>query len=247
MPNPLEVTLHASGAETSSGSGTPVEVGARQALDAILTVTAADGLAVSIESGPSSSGPWTAAGEFETVAEGQRKLVVCPVGPWVRVVWDTAAPATFEVKATAHQVYVTPEDLAAMSLPEAATADMDPQIIARACIDVSNEADGYLRRRYSMPLTSGGSELTRKLAHILAYEVLRRRGFQPEGPDELVVVEKNESIKWLAKVGAGTVSPGIVDSTPLRSGSQARVANRSSSSVGSTCRGDGFWNRSTGD
>lgn len=64
-------------------------------------------------------------------------------------------------------------------------------------------ADDYLSSAYDLPLTSWGIGLRRRVCVIAAYDLLRVRGFNPEGSDALVVDAYHEALAWLEKVAKG--------------------------------------------
>ena len=236
MPYPLAVTLHPSGSESASGTGAPVDLGldvGREALELTLVVTAAAGsLKVKVETAPTASGPWRDAHQFEAAADGavpeQANIVIAPVARFCRATWAVVAgPFTFELAGRSHVLYVRPADVAQRSIQAEALEGIPAERLAEACLDASNKADGYFKRRYTMPLGSWGSDVRRELAHIAAFQIMSHRGFDPSGgTDSLIEKNHDMALKWLGQVGAGTVSPEIADSTPARSGSGARVYNR---------------------
>lgn len=234
MPDPLDVVLHASAAEAASGNGASVDLGVlRSAIGLVLEVTSGAGsLVVSLETGPTATGPWRAQGSFAAVVEpGHAELAFSPVSEFVRAAWVIASggPFEFDVRGTAHVVYCTPADLASSSLTTKALSATTQDVQARACIDASNEADGYLARRYTLPLTAWPSDLRRKVAAVAGCDVLMQRGFQPQGPDEMIVMAKRDALTWLGRVGSGAVSPpGIADSTPTKRGAAPRLTSAAS-------------------
>jgi phage gp36-like protein len=230
VPNPLAVTLHASAAESTSGNGAAVDLGTlRSAVLLVLEVLSGTGtLTVSLETAPTAGGPWRSQGAFAAfTAPGHAELAVAPTARYVRAAWTiVTGPWTFALTGDAHVVYCTPADLASASLTTKALSTTTQDVQAKACVDASNEADGYLGSRYTLPLTAWPSDLRRKVAAIAGCDVLTQKGFQPQGSDEMIVMNKRDAVTWLNRVGAGTVSPpGIIDSTPVKRGSAPRIAS----------------------
>jgi phage gp36-like protein len=66
-----------------------------------------------------------------------------------------------------------------------------------------------------LPLVSWSPDLTRAVCNIAAYDLMVRRGYNPEaGPDANIRDRYNDAIKWLTQVAQGAVTPVLVDSTP---------------------------------
>lgn len=241
MPNPLDVTLHESAEEAASGSGASVDLGdLRQAVGLVLEVLSGAGsLVVTLETAPTNAGPWRPQTSFAALAgTGHAELACSPVARFVRAAWTitSGGPFTFELRGTAHVVYCTPADLASATLTVKALSTTTQDVQAKACIDASNEADGYLASRYTLPLSAWPSDLRRKVAAMAACDVLTQRGFQPQGPDELIVQNRRDAVSWLMRVGAGTISPpGIADSTPAKRGSTPRLTSNPSRGWKDSC------------
>lgn len=230
MPNPIAVTLHASAAEAGSGQAAASDLGElRNACELVLEVLSGTGsLVVTLETAPSSSGPWRSQGAFPAfTAPGRAELAFAATGRFVRAAWTiVTGPWQFDLRGLGHVIYVTPQDLAGSSLTTKALENVSQDVKARACIAASDEADGYLASRYTLPLLQWPSDFRRKVGHVAGYEVLKQKGFQPQGSDEVVLLERDNAVKWLVRVSSGSVSPpGIVDSTPLKRGSAPRIAS----------------------
>lgn len=111
--------------------------------------------------------------------------------------------------------YATRDELArgglrAAALSGVSTADQDAALVA-----ASGEADGYLAKRYLLPLVAWGDDLRRRVVHIATYDLLATRGYAPaSGVDPLVAKRHDDAIFWLRDVAKGVVEPqGIVDSS----------------------------------
>jgi phage gp36-like protein len=98
----------------------------------------------------------------------------------------------------------------------------------------SARIDSYLRQQYVLPLTRVGQDVREACAIIAAYRVLSVRGLKPgENPeDQSIRIAYEDTIRWLEKIAAGSVSPDVDDSdtsTPA-AGEQAGAARVSSNS-----------------
>jgi phage gp36-like protein len=61
---------------------------------------------------------------------------------------------------------------------------------------------------FTVPLASWGDDLRRCVVHIASWDLMCRRGFDPENPaDQAVRLRYMDAIKWLERVAAGTVTP----------------------------------------
>jgi uncharacterized protein DUF1320 len=240
MANPLAVTPHASGPETSSGQGAAVDLQPlRSAVRLTLQITAVSGtsqiLSVTIQTSADGSTGWRTVGSFPSGSNIEaQKVTLADLDRWIRVAWTVAGSGspsfTFSVSGEAHVVYAGPADIQRFALPEVALTSVEPGFLAEQCIAATGEADARLPPRYTLPLAAWGDDLRARVAQIAAYLVLKHRGFNPElGNDQLIVIEKKEAEAWLSKAGAGTITPsGIVDATPAKRGGAPRVFNRPS-------------------
>lgn len=111
--------------------------------------------------------------------------------------------------------YAESADLYALGLPSAALADVPSENVTAALVAASGDADGYLSKRYTLPITEWGDDLTRRVAHIAAFDLLVTRGSRPGDGLDLIVKRNDDAIAWLRDVSRGIVEPqSIVDSTP---------------------------------
>lgn len=225
MANPLLITLQASAEQTASGSSTPIDVGALRKMARIrLEVEAISGttpsLTVTIDTGPSSSGPWRSLGSFTAAtAAGVQEKSFGELDRYVRVSWaiaGTDAPTfAFSVTGTAHVLYAAPSHVARYALPAVATSGLSTTDQLDSCLGATDEAEGYLNSAYTLPLTAWGEDLAKHVANLAGFDILRRRGFQPEGPDQVVIDGRDHALAWLKMVAGGRLRPvGILDSTP---------------------------------
>jgi phage gp36-like protein len=118
--------------------------------------------------------------------------------------------------------YAVAADLQRLSLPAAAltgisTADQDAALEA-----ASDLADSYLKTRFKIPLITWQDDLRRAVTHIAGYDLMVRRGYNPEaGADPNIRLRYEDAIRWLKYVALGTVSPDIKDSSAAGTLTQA--------------------------
>lgn len=111
--------------------------------------------------------------------------------------------------------YALAADLYALGLPSAALGDLSADAITAALVAASGAADGYLATRYKLPLVSCGDEVTRRVCHLAAFDLLTTRGTRPGDALDLIVKRNDDAIAWFRDVSRGLVQPaGIVDATP---------------------------------
>lgn len=78
----------------------------------------------------------------------------------------------------------------------------------------SDWIDGYLRRRYTLPLTAWKLDLRDACAAHAALKILTVRGFDPEDPaDKAVVKASADATTWADNVAKGWIDPGVTDSS----------------------------------
>jgi phage gp36-like protein len=228
VANPLSIVLAPSGAQSTSGSGAAVDIGALRTaarIDVVITTaTAGDDnlLALTLETGPSISGPWRAVqdlGTFLPPAGVQKaKAFVADLEQFVRVSWTISGSGpsfTFQVIGTAHVVYADPAAVREVGARKGLLTNVDDRDLAEFCILVSTEADGHLAIGRTLPLTAWDDDLRLHCAKIVVYRFLNAGGRMPTGPDDLIDTEFKDAVKWLRGVGNGSIDPpGLVDSTP---------------------------------
>ncbi len=111
--------------------------------------------------------------------------------------------------------YAEDTELFALGLPSAALADVSSETITAALVAASGDADGYLAKRYKLPLVEWGDDLTRRVAALAAFDLLTTRGSRPGDGLDLITKRADDATLWLRDVSRGIIEPqGIVDSTP---------------------------------
>lgn len=230
MSQPLSIELRASSAATAAGSGAAVDLGlvasavprsaARLGVE-VSAFTGLERLRLVVEHAAASGGPWLELDALDIEQTSDFELSVGDTKRWLRARWelvgaDGSPSVTFGIAGTAHQVYVSPRDLARYGIrAEELTAITTPSARADACISVSDEADGYLNGRYVLPLKAWDDALRGQCARMGIRYALDRCGWQPDGPDNVVEKSFDRAVAWFKRLQAGQLEPpGIVDSTP---------------------------------
>lgn len=229
MPQPLSIELHASGAETANGSGAAVDMGLvasvspRSAAKLEVAVTAfadVERVRLVFEHAAAEAGPWLELDELDLTQTGDHEHSVGDAKRWLRVSWELfgAGPSpsiTFSVAGKAHQVYVSPRGLGQAMRVHALEDITTPTVRAAACISVSSEADGYIGGRYKLPLKQWDETLSAQCARMAIRYALDACGWQPDGPDNVVMLAFAHATAWLKRLQDGKLEPpDIVDSTP---------------------------------
>lgn len=129
--------------------------------------------------------------------------------------------------------YCTPADLGVFGVNAQALEDLPiPENEQGPIAAASARIDSYLRAQYVLPLTRVGQDIREACAIIAAYRVLSVRGLKPgENPEDANIrLQYEDTIKWLEKIAAGSVSPDVDDSDPSTpgAGEQAGPARVSS-------------------
>lgn len=111
--------------------------------------------------------------------------------------------------------YASLIDLVNLGLPAAALANFADNVKLAHLEAASSEADGYIQKRWAIPLSSWPKSLTMRVARMAAYTLLEVRGFNPANPADATVVKGyDDAIKWLEKVATGAIEPAFVDASP---------------------------------
>lgn len=234
MAEPLDITLKASGNETSGSSGAAVDIEAiRNAVTVDLTVTALGGtdpvLTLYIDSAPSDSGPWSEAVSVTASATGQQSVAAVGLGRYVRARWaidGTDTPNfTFSVAGQAKQAYATLRDLDSMGISAKALSALSLSDKSLALIDASYDAMAGIGGAFTLPITGWGNDLRRQVVGRACFYLMQRRGINPgSNSDRLILLQggfvtedgmPSAFERWLKMVATGAIKPfGIVDQTP---------------------------------
>jgi phage gp36-like protein len=93
----------------------------------------------------------------------------------------------------------------------------------------SDDMDSYIGNVYALPLTDWGNDVRSKCCDIAVYHLLARRGFNPDGKDQIVQDRYDNAIDWLKDIAAGRarlLAPAAVDQTPTTYDGGAYVVTR---------------------
>lgn len=85
-------------------------------------------------------------------------------------------------------------------------------VIEATIEDNSRLADGYLMRKFRLPLVSWQGDLTRKIIDLSAWDVMVTRGYNPETADAVLETRYRLAMKWLESIPNNT-TPMVVDSS----------------------------------
>ncbi len=85
-------------------------------------------------------------------------------------------------------------------------------VIEATLEDNSRLADGYLIRKFRLPLVSWQGDLTRKIIDLSAWDVMVTRGYNPETTDAVLETRHRMAMKWLESIPNNT-TPMVVDSS----------------------------------
>lgn len=222
MPHRSAIELADSSARTSSGSGDSVDLGAATTALLRLDVTAASGttptLAVVVQTSPDEV-TWRALGSFATVsAAGALERRLPGASRYVRAVWTVAGGTpsfTFSIAGSALTVYATPSNVDGLGPAGGALSEVDDETKDIAIAAATDELDTQLQSGgYTLPLTAWGDDVRQAVVDIVVYRLMRRRGFNPDGMDSLIVKGFDDAQKWLMRIGREAMSlASVVDST----------------------------------
>jgi len=91
------------------------------------------------------------------------------------------------------------------------TSEISEDEMTYALVSASSMADGYLSRRYGLPLKSWSYDLIQAVCDIAGYLLIKRNGFNPEVYDANWVSKYNAALRWLDDVGNRRIHPVLVD------------------------------------
>lgn len=238
MANPVDIELHAAGAETASGAGDPVDITAttddtshpRSGAKLTLEVTAIDAgltLTVAIETAPSLSGSWRTAASFDPVATAlAADRVFAGLRRYVRARWylSGAGSVTFSLAGQAHTLYCDPADLTKTVINKAALAEVPAEVLATSCLRATSDCESALNSSWTLPLSAWSEDLRGHTAARAVFYSMDSRGFDPESADRMIVMAggfktpdgvKSAAQTFFEDVANGRLKPvGVVDATP---------------------------------
>lgn len=112
--------------------------------------------------------------------------------------------------------YANVADLERFGVQAAALASLPLDVRQEAINGASKLADGYMRKRYAVPLCGRTpDDLRRQVSIIATYDLLVVRGYAPSaGADEQIRTRYEDAIMWLKDVARGEVELDVDDATP---------------------------------
>ena len=113
--------------------------------------------------------------------------------------------------------YSTPTKFYDQLLPPEALDGLGGTSTVQGALDIAaGRVNSFLKKRYTLPLTSWGEDLEYAELCLAQFQLISRRGFSPQSESDKNAKElKDEAITWLKLVAKGEVEPDeIADSTP---------------------------------
>ncbi len=236
MANPAAITIHASAAETTTATGAAVDLGAtRSCVKLDLIVTAVSGtnplLTIALDTAPSATGPWRAAGSFTAVAVvGKSSKTFADLDQFVRenrTIGGTAGPTfTYSDTGFAHTLYASPSDLTKTAIAAAALTNVPADTIAECCLRSSADFETAANSSHTLPLTGWGEDVRGHCASRAVFYALSARGRKPSGNMDEAIDQlggfalrtpgaKSAAEMFFQAIAKGVLKPlGVVDQTP---------------------------------
>lgn len=249
------VTLHASGAESTSSQGAAVDLAQKTAVELVLNISARSGTAPTldlvIETSKDGVSGWRNAGNFDRITDEPENdepvlLVVEGCDRFVRAKWTlegTLPSFTFSLTGDAVVVYATPKQFEKYGLPAKVLEDLeDPSTHEQRKAATGRIDRALLAAGYTLPLLKWGDDITRDCCVLAAFDVLVTVGQDPDSSaDTLLKVRYVELVGEpgrkgeLAMIAEGKLVPGgIEDSsgedpdTPATGAARAAVVSQPS-------------------
>jgi phage gp36-like protein len=129
-----------------------------------------------------------------------------------------------------------------------AFTDTSDAVIQAALDRFSTYADGFLIRKFMLPLVSWGDDLRGAVTDLSAYQIMKVRGYNPD-VDPTLRDCRNDADTWLKSIPLGTTpmvidssgatKPGVNGLTPtVTSGEQRGFSSRPTQATFPPCQGD---------
>lgn len=111
--------------------------------------------------------------------------------------------------------YITVQELLDQGVPPDGLSGLSNAQLSDAIAWASDEIDGYLAKRFKLPLVKVSSDIKRRCAVLASFHLLTRRGFRPGAPlNDMLVKIYDDAVAWLLEVSKGNIVPQCVDTTP---------------------------------
>ena len=124
--------------------------------------------------------------------------------------------------------YASPDELKTLGLPADALEEVtDPDIQAQLDAD-SGIMDLYIGSQYTLPISAPYPEALKRINVCLSvFQIMMRRGFNPEGPDAHYKENYTSCMEMLGQIRDGRLPiPGIVDATPTTNEGTPQVSTQ---------------------
>jgi len=229
MSDDLPITLHASAEETTSGSGTAVDlhstdgVELRRLARLQLIVSALSGTAptlnVAIETSPDNA-TWRQLDSFsQQTAVGIAELKTGDLDRYVRCSWAIGGSdnptVTFALTGIALATFCTLAELETHGSGGSKLATIAKATRVDKLVAATLTARSYLLKRFQPPLIRVGGDITEAVAKLASLQIFTDRGVNPSPESTaLVLDEARNRERWLQRVGSGLAAAEVVDSTP---------------------------------
>jgi phage gp36-like protein len=110
--------------------------------------------------------------------------------------------------------YCTIEELSRLGIRQEALRNIPIDEQQGAIDAVSDEIDGYLAARFTLPLISWKQDLRKKCAQMAVCDLLSVRGVNSSRPnDEQLFLDRQAAVKWLTKIADGDLAIQVQDSS----------------------------------
>lgn len=90
--------------------------------------------------------------------------------------------------------------------------NMSDDVIEAALYDRSRYLDGYLARKFVLPLVRWYGDLTRAVVDMAAYDIMVTRGYNPDTGDSTLRARFEDANRWARDIPLNT-TPMVVDSS----------------------------------
>lgn len=214
----LTASLHtAESAETSSGESEPIDLKRRSLADLVLSVVAVTGVvSLALQSSPDEN-VWRTEPSIGALAVGQKSIQLVKLQRYVKLAWTVGvgASATFSLGGSFHNVYAYISDMDASTVPKKAVGGGSELTHFLTIQQASDMVDAELCGSAVPPILDWGASITLRACQVLAHLMASKKGYNPEGPDAIILENYKDAMKWLGKASSGRrKSPDLVDSTP---------------------------------
>lgn len=230
MASSAAVSLLASSARTTTGSGAAVDLAEKTTCVLYLDVTAVSGtgtLTVTVQTSPNGTSGWTtvspsAGSSGSTVftaasAVGLQKVTFPDCSQYVRASWSITGGATFtfSVLGTALLRFAAVADVLRFGVRAAGLSDVSAVDIDASCGRATDEIVSALdAQEYKGPFDAWGEDVRGSAATLAGYYALLARGFRPDDGADPIVQAVADVRAWLDLVAKGSRRPfGVADST----------------------------------